>query len=217
MEWSKCNVSSSVRVRFSSACCPDSHNTTACIVFCNFTDSDRREEKPCDTGSTVPLSGSGGSGNGGGSVTSGVHHGGGGTGSSTVGLHGTGIGGHAPSASSSDGRGSGSGGTGSSANGSGGTGSSASGQNGDGTSANGPSHLSGNNTAVEQAEGGANVGVIAGAVIGVLALAGLSGFLAFFLYRRWKKKEESKVRPDENGSENVEANPNTQKSVPQPA
>ncbi|XP_048775884.2 lysozyme D-like isoform X2 [Ostrea edulis] len=134
MEWSKCNVSSSVRVRFSSACCPDSHNTTACIVFCNFTDSDRREEKPCDTGSTVPLSGSGGSGNGGGSVTSGVHHGGGGTGSSTVGLHGTGIGGHAPSASSSDGRGSGSGGTGSSANGSGGTGSSASGQNGDGTS-----------------------------------------------------------------------------------
>lgn len=52
MEWSKCNVSSSVRVRFSSACCPDSHNTTACIVFCNFTDSDRREEKPCDTGNT---------------------------------------------------------------------------------------------------------------------------------------------------------------------
>ena len=60
-------------------------------------------------------------------------------------------------------------------------------------------------------------GVIAGAVLGVLALAGLSGVLAFFLYRRSKKKEESKVKPEENGGENVEANPNTQKSAPQPA
>lgn len=49
--------------------------------------------------------------------------------------------GHAPSDSSSDGRGSGSGGTGSSANGSGGTGSSASGQNGDGTSGKYSSNL----------------------------------------------------------------------------
>lgn len=46
-------------------------------------------------------------------------------------------------------------------------------------------------------------GVIAGAIIGVLAVAGLSGLLAFFLYRRWKKnKEERKVEPEENGGEN---------------
>lgn len=46
-------------------------------------------------------------------------------------------------------------------------------------------------------------GVIAGAVIGVLAVASLSGLLAFFLYRRWKKnKEERKVEPEENGGEN---------------
>uniref|UniRef100_A0A8W8K8Z0 Uncharacterized protein n=1 Tax=Magallana gigas TaxID=29159 RepID=A0A8W8K8Z0_MAGGI len=53
-----------------------------------------------------------------------------------------------------------------------------------------------------QEEGGTG-GVIAGAIIGVLAVAGLSGLLAFFLYRRWKKnKEERKVEPEENGGEN---------------
>jgi hypothetical protein len=50
-------------------------------------------------------------------------------------------------------------------------------------------------------------GIIAGAVLGVLAAAGLSGFLAFCLYRRSKKKKESMVKPEENGDENVEANP----------
>uniref|UniRef100_A0A8W8K657 Uncharacterized protein n=1 Tax=Magallana gigas TaxID=29159 RepID=A0A8W8K657_MAGGI len=54
-----------------------------------------------------------------------------------------------------------------------------------------------------QEEGGTGGGVIAGAIIGVLAVAGLSGLLAFFLYRRWKKnKEERKVEPEENGGEN---------------
>ncbi|XP_052718531.1 uncharacterized protein LOC128190497 [Crassostrea angulata] len=54
-----------------------------------------------------------------------------------------------------------------------------------------------------QEEGGTGGGVIAGAIIGVLAVAGLSGLLAFFLYRRWKKnKDERKVEPEENGGEN---------------
>lgn len=77
---------------------------------------------------------------------------------------------------------------------------STSGYQGKGNGTSNASQLSRNKI---QEEGGAGGGVIAGAVIGVLAVASLSGLLAFFLYRRWKKnKEERKVEPEENGGEN---------------
>ncbi|XP_062592186.1 uncharacterized protein LOC134253636 isoform X2 [Saccostrea cucullata] len=83
---------------------------------------------------------------------------------------------------------------------------------------NGPSHLSGNNTADTQSKSGPDGGVIAGALVGVLALAGLSSLLLFFLYRRWKKKkEESKVEPETKGDPNSTTNPTQQKSAPVPA
>nr|XP_022344713.1 uncharacterized protein LOC111137532 [Crassostrea virginica] len=66
---------------------------------------------------------------------------------------------------------------------------------GKGNSTSQSSQLSADKNKDGSAAGG---GVIAGAVVGVLAVAGLSGLLAFFLYRRWKKrKDDMKVEPEE--------------------